>query len=63
MNKIHFVKLQPDEIVVSNRPSLIMTEKQLNGDDLQGAHRVVMAWLNSIEDEIDKEPVQDNNEE
>ena len=63
MNKIHFVKLQPDEIVVSNRPSLIMTEKQLNGDDLQGAHRVVMAWLNSIKDEIDKEPVQDNNEE
>jgi hypothetical protein len=63
MNKFHFVKLQSDEIVVSNRPSLIMTEKQLNGDDLQGAHRVVMAWLNSIEDEIDKEPVQDNNEE
>ena len=61
MNKFDFVKLKPDEIVVSNQPLLIMTEDQLNGDDLQGAHRAVMAWLNLIEDKIDKEPVQDNN--
>jgi hypothetical protein len=63
MSKFHFVKLQSDEIVVSKRPMLIMTKDQLNMEDLQGAHRAVMTWLNHIEDEIDKEPVQDNNEE
>jgi len=60
MNKFQFVKLQPDKMVVSNRPSLIMTEKQLNGDDLQGAHQAVMAWLHCIEDEIPEDDEQRN---
>ncbi len=60
MSKFHFVKLQPNEIVASNRPPLIMTEKQLNGDDLQGAHRAVMAWLHCIEDEIPEDDEQRN---
>jgi len=55
MSNFNYIKLPLDtEAIISNKPVLVMSEDQLEGKDIEGAHEVVMKWLNALLKDIEQ---------
>ncbi|PZN83005.1 MAG: hypothetical protein DM484_05505 [Candidatus Methylumidiphilus alinenensis] len=50
--KPRIFNLNPGTLIVSDEPILLMTEDQIKGVDLEGAHAAMMKFINEIEGDI-----------